>query len=107
MKHINSYIIEKLIINKDSKEDKKVNIPLTKEEFIDFINKYFEEWYFSDPKMPKTLERNKKYFEDIYNYIIKYTKDKYFSVSQAFNNVLPVKFIKYMNDKYDLNYKLK
>ena len=99
---LNSYIIEKLKINKDVH---KVEIPNNKEEFIDFINTYYEEWYFSEP-LQKDNERSRKFFNENKQYLIDYTNDKYFSIEQAFQTKLPYQFIKYMNQKYNLGYKL-
>lgn len=99
---LNSYITEKLKINK---EVHKAEIPNNKEEFIDFINTYYEEWYFSDPRQ-KDNERARKFFNQGKQELIDYTNDKYFSVPQAFQTKLPYLFIKYMNKKYNLGYKL-
>lgn len=99
---LNEYIIEKLKINK---EVNKAEIPNNKEEFIDFINTYYEEWYFSDPYQ-KDDETARKYFNQAKQDLIDYTNDKYFSVPQAFTHKLPYKFIRYMNQNYNLGYKL-
>ena len=99
---LNEYIIEKLKINKNVN---KAEIPNNKEEFIDFINTYYEEWYFSDPYL-KDDERGRKYFNQAKQDLIDYTNDKYFSVPQAFTHKLPYKFIRYMNQNYNLGYKL-
>ena len=99
---LNEYIIEKLKINK---EVNKAEIPNNKKEFIDFINTYYEEWYFSDPYQ-KDDEKARKYFNQAKHDLIDYTNDKYFSIPQAFEHKLPYSFIKYMNKNYNLGYKL-
>ena len=102
MLNLTTYIIEKLKIDK---EVHKAEIPNNKEEFIDFINTYYEEWYFSDPHQEDN-ERSRKFFNQGKQNLIDYTNDKHFSIPQAFQYKLPYYFIKYMNQKYNLGYKL-
>ncbi len=104
MKQIVNYISEKLHLNKDTKITDEVSIPSNKEEFKDMINKYFREWWDSDS--PNSI-KNEKNYKETYDYIMKSTEDKNFYIDWAFNNVLPLKFIKYMNSKYNLGYELK
>lgn len=107
MKTINSYLTEKLRINKNTEVN--VNVPETREEFIDFINKYFKEWWDSDS--PISIKTSFKNYKNTYDYIMSYlTNEKKFNekgVPGIFASVLPLKFVKYMNTKYNLEYKLK
>ena len=104
MTDISNYINEKLKLDKDIKVDNSVKYPSNKEEWIDFIDSYFKEWWDSD--QPKSYQTNKvrseKYYKEEYDYIIKKINTGDFNEYSH----LPVKFLRYMNDKYNVKFHL-
>lgn len=104
MKTLDTYIIEKLKIDTDTTISDDAVMPTNKEEFIEFINTYFKEWWYQTT--PSSIKTDKN-FKSSYDYIIKYANDKMFTVDAAFIHALPVKFIEWMNDNYNLGYDLK
>ena len=104
MKTLDSYIIEKLKIDKDTTISDDAVMPTNKEEFIEFINTYFKKWWYQTT--PSSIKTDKN-FKSSYDYIIKYANDKMFTVDAAFIHALPVKFIEWMNANYNLGYELK
>ena len=104
MKNLVNYITEKLHISKNIKPTKVVDDPHTKEDYLNLIKNYYREWYeydWNSDYHTKGKPFNEKVFKDNYDYLIKYADDPYFSVAQASQTVLPIRFIEYMKEKYD------
>lgn len=110
MNNLKEYILEKLKIDKYVKADKKNLKSLSDDEAMKIVMSYckdkdtvdrlmfsyYEEWYFSDPKI-KDTPKTRKYFEDDYDHIMKVLDQM--GISQALHTAMPIKFIKYVAEK--------
>lgn len=100
MKNLDIYITEKLIIDKNVDKN-AVYKPTNKQQYKELIDKYFKEWWDSEPTQSAKSE---KYYNDSYNYIMKKIDSQDFSVHTFHQTYLPFKFVRYMNKKYNLGW---
>lgn len=100
MKNLDIYITEKLIIDKNVDKN-AVYKPTNKQQYKELIDKYFKEWWDSEPTQSAKSE---KYYNDSYNYIMKKIDSQDFSIHTFHQTYLPFKFVRYMNKKYNLGW---
>lgn len=100
MRELNTYIIEKLKINKDSKIELKT--PKNFEELKSLVEGYFWEWTENDPVF-KVVNSSKEEMKGVYNHILDGLKEQKYTFKKFIKWVLPLKFRQYMNNTYNLN----
>ena len=100
MNNINTYLSEKLHLNKKIKIQPKN--PKTKEDIKNMVEEYFDEWIENDPtfKFPKSA--SKEDMKKVYDYIIEQCDKSTYRIDKFIRSILPTAFRKYMNKTYNL-----
>lgn len=100
MREINTYIIEKLKINKDSKV--KLVTPKNNNDLKTLVEEYFWEWVENDEIFKNPKASSKEDMKGVYNSIMKSIEDNKYTFKKLIRWVLPLKFRQYLNKNYYL-----
>ena len=100
MNNINTYLSEKLHLNKNIKIQPKN--PKTKEDIKRMVEEYFDEWIENDPIFKLPNSESKEDMKRVYDYIIEQCDKSTYRIDKFIRCILPAAFRKYMNKTYNL-----